>query len=204
MIAVIDYGSGNVRALLNAYVRMNIACRAVREPGELKGVTHIILPGVGAFDTALRQFESSGMSEFVQRKVQDEGTPLLGICVGMQMLAKDSQEGVRVGLGWVPGHVRRLGSQSGPVVRLPHMGWNQIRRVGDCRLMDDLPNSGRFYFLHSYYFEPEGDALVIATAEYGIQFACAVRRGNTFAVQFHPEKSHEDGMRLLANFAAIS
>lgn len=204
MIAVLDYGSGNVRAFLNAYERMKVPCRAARRPEDLAGTERIILPGVGAFDTALRQFEASGMREPVERKVLGEGMPLLGICVGMQMLAHDSAEGVRAGLDWVPGHVRRLGTGGGPVMRLPHMGWNRIEAQGNCPLLQGLPNGGRFYFLHSYFFEGAGDTEVIASVAYGTRFPCAVRRGNIFAVQFHPEKSHEDGMRLLRNFSTLT
>ena len=204
MIAVLDYGSGNVRAFLNAYERMKVPCRAARRPEDLAGAERIILPGVGAFDTALRQFEASGMRDPVERKVLGEGMPLLGICVGMQMLAKDSAEGTRAGLGWVPGHVRRLGTGGGPGVRLPHMGWNRIEAAGSCPVLRELPNGGRFYFLHSYFFDAEGDTEVIARVEYGARFPCAVRRGNIFAVQFHPEKSHEDGMRLLRNFSTLT
>ena len=204
MIAVLDYGSGNVRAFLNAYERMKVPCWVARRPEDLAGAERIILPGVGSFDTALRQFEASGMRDPVERKVLGEGMPLLGICVGMQMLAQDSDEGVGAGLGWVPGHVRRVGTGGGPVVRLPHMGWNRIEAAGGCPLLQELPNGGRFYFLHSYFFDTAGDTEVVARVEYGTRFPCAVRRGNIFAVQFHPEKSHEDGMRLLRNFSTLT
>lgn len=204
MIAVLDYGSGNVRAFLNAYERMKIECRATRTPEDLMGVDRIILPGVGAFDTALGQFEASGMRLRVEEMVLRGGVPMLGVCVGMQMLANRSDEGQKSGLGWMSGQVRRLEpSANGNTLRLPHMGWNRIA-VSDGRgLLQDLPNGGRFYFLHSYFFDCEDPAISVATSTYGRSFTCAVNRENIFAVQFHPEKSHEDGMKVLRNFAEL-
>lgn len=204
MIAVLDYGSGNVRAFLNAYGRMNIACIAARIPDDLARATRIILPGVGAFDTAIRQFNESGLKAAVEQRVLNEGMPLLGICVGMQMLALGSEEGIRTGLGWIPGRVRRLPDvgESGRM-RLPHMGWNHVEVSGDHGLLAGLPERGRFYFLHSYFFDAADDAVVTARCRYGDSFPCAVRLRNLHAVQFHPEKSHVDGMKVLRNFAQL-
>ena len=204
MIAVLDYGSGNVRAFLNAYERMKIACRAARGPADLEGAERIILPGVGAFDTALKQFEDSGMMQPVRERVLESGVPLLGVCVGMQMLADRSEEGSRTGLGWIPGAVRKLRAPSpNASLRLPHMGWNQIEIQPDAPLLSRLPSGGRFYFLHSYAFECADSRHAIARSNYGVEFTCAVRRKNVWAVQFHPEKSHDDGMTVLKNFATL-
>lgn len=204
MIAVLDYGSGNVKAFLNAFERMRIPCRAARSPADLEGVEKIIFPGVGAFDTALRQFHASGMREPVEQKVLREGIPLLGVCVGMQLLANGSEEGREEGLGWIPGHVRRLSAQSeNGTLRLPHMGWNRIERCGGEKLLADLPNGGRFYFLHSYFFDCSDSQHTIARTIYGTAFPCAVSNRNVYAVQFHPEKSHDDGMKILKNFSEL-
>jgi imidazole glycerol-phosphate synthase subunit HisH len=202
MIAVLDYGSGNVKAFLNAYERMKVPALAARCVEDLDGAERVVLPGVGAFDTALRQFNECGMKQRVEEMVLVRGVPLLGVCVGMQMLANGSDEGDSHGLGWISGRVRRLAAErNGCDLRLPHMGWNRIDTGEGESLLRDLPNGGRFYFLHSYYFDCEDSAMSVATATYGRSFTCAVRRQNIFAVQFHPEKSHEDGMKLLKNFA---
>lgn len=199
MIAILDYGCGNVRAFLNAYERMKIPCRAARSAADLEGVRQVILPGVGAFDTAMRLFTQSGMRDVVQQRVLEQNIPLLGVCVGMQMLADSSEEGKERGLGWIPGKVCRIPTPTG--LRLPHMGWNQIAPAPNNRLLRDLPAGGRFYFLHSYYFECADAAYSGATVDYGATLTCAVHRERVFGVQFHPEKSHEDGMKLLKNFA---
>lgn len=204
MIAILDYGSGNVRAFLNAYERMKIPCRAARRPEDLADAARIVLPGVGAFDTAMRQLEDSGMLPIVREKVLEARIPLLGVCVGMQMLAHSGEEGTRNGLGWIPGVVRKLTREANSgALRLPHMGWNRIESVAETALLCGLPHGGRFYFLHSYVFNCAREEDAIAHSEYGRSFTCAVRRDNIFAVQFHPEKSHEDGMTLLKNFAMI-
>ncbi len=204
MIAVLDYGSGNVRAFLNAYERLKVPCMAARSADDVAKADRLILPGVGAFDTALRQFEDSGMRKPVEKRVLEERIPLLGVCVGMQMLANSSDEGIRSGLGWVPGVVRHLPAEaSSRKLHLPHMGWNQIEVFGSNGFLDNLPNGGRFYFLHSYFFDAFEDKAVIARCQYGEVFPCAVRRNNIYAVQFHPEKSHDDGMKLLENFSNL-
>lgn len=202
MIAVLDYGSGNVKAFLNAFERMRVPARSAGKAEELDGADRVILPGVGAFDTALRQLNDSGMRSMVEEMVMGRGVPLLGICVGMQMLANGSDEGDSPGLGWIPGRVRSLASEKNDRnLRLPQMGWNRIDVGKNGGLLRNLPNGGRFYFLHSYYFDCEDATMSVATTTYGRSFTCAVQRKNIFAVQFHPEKSHEDGMQLLRNFA---
>lgn len=200
MIAVLDYGSGNIKAFLNAYERMGIACRTARSAEELTGADRIILPGVGAFDTAMGQFRDSGLRPVVEEMVFQRQVPLLGICVGMQMLADRSEEGSGPGLGWIAGDVRRLGPAD---LRLPHMGWNRIQAKKDEKLLANLPNGGRVYFLHSYYFEARKQDCVIATAAYGARFSCAIRQGAVYGIQFHPEKSHDDGLQILRNFTTI-
>lgn len=205
MIAVLDYGSGNVRAFLNAYERMKIPCRAARSAADLEGAERIVLPGVGSFDTAMRQFTESGMLAPVRTRVLEQGMPLLGVCVGMQMLADRSEEGTSSGLGWISGEVRKLrAAQENSALKLPHMGWNQIECLREDALLRVLPHGGRFYFLHSYAFSCAQPSDAIALCDYGGRFTCAVRRGKIWGVQFHPEKSHDDGMTLLKTFASLT
>lgn len=200
MISIIDYGLGNVQAFLNMYKRMNVSARAVRTADEVEEATKIVLPGVGAFDHAMELFDASGMREAVEHRVREDRVPLIGVCVGMQMLADGSEEGTRPGLGLVPGEVRLFPSNSLP---LPHMGWNDIAPRDDQPLFAGLERDARFYFLHSYYYQCADDADDVAGAHYGGRFTCAVTRGNVHGVQFHPEKSHHFGETLLRNFARL-
>lgn len=199
MIAIVDYGLGNVQAFLNVYKRLNVPARRVTTGEEMAGATKVILPGVGAFDHAMERLESSGMREVLDELVLRKKTPILGVCVGMQILAKSSDEGRLPGLGWLDGHVRTFtdGDQNLP---LPHMGWNDVD-AGANPLFKGLETDAKFYFLHSYYFECVHQENVSATSTYGREFSSAVSAGNIHGVQFHPEKSHHFGIRLLRNFA---
>lgn len=205
MITLVNYGLGNISAFANVYKRLNIPVRIATTADELAGAERIVLPGVGAFDHAMEQLDASGMREALDRKVVGEQTPVLGVCVGMQMMAVGSEEGSREGLGWVKAQVRRFKAEQGSngPLRLPHMGWNDVRPAADQPLFAGLEEGARFYFLHSYYVECEAASDVSAMADYGGEFGCAVRSGNVHGVQFHPEKSHRFGVALLKNFAQI-
>lgn len=202
-VAIVDYGLGNVQAIANIYRRLDIPAVLARDARTLEAATHIVLPGVGAFDWAVARLDQSGMRDALDRLVQREGRPVLGICVGMQLLARRSEEGRAAGLGWIDADVRRF-DLPGPseVTRLPHMGWNDVELRRDDGLFAGLGDA-RFYFLHSYYFEPADSQEVLAVTDYGGPFASGVRRGNVHGVQFHPEKSHRWGIRLLRNFAEL-
>lgn len=203
MITVVDYGLGNIRAFTNMYKRMNIATQVATRVGDLAQVTRIVLPGVGAFDHAMELLQESGMRPRLDELVQEHKVPVLGVCVGMQILAESSEEGSLPGLGWVPGRVRSFASEARAAsLPLPHMGWNDV--VPDAARSDlfkGLAGNARFYFLHSFFFECASATDVVATAHYGIDFACAVRAGNVYGAQFHPEKSHHYGAALLKNFS---
>jgi glutamine amidotransferase len=204
VIGIIDYGLGNVLAFQNVYKRVNVPAEIVRSPEELIGKSHLILPGVGAFDHAMSLFDASGMRSAVDAMVRKRAVPVLGVCVGMQIMADESEEGSRTGLGWIPGRVRKFETDGAPgSLRLPHMGWNDVRPIRDSALFDELRSDAMFYFLHSYRFVPMLTESVIATACYGDEFACAVRQDNVFGVQFHPEKSHHFGAQLLTAFAEL-
>jgi glutamine amidotransferase len=202
MITIVDYGLGNIRAFLNAFKLLNIRVRTAQTRDELNDATKIVLPGVGAFDHAMERLEESGMRTALDDLALERRVPVLGVCVGMQMLGQSSEEGQRPGLGWVPGRVRKLNAL-GSDLRLPHMGWNDVRPTPGMKLFEGLEQDARFYFLHSFYFECARPENVAAVANYGAEFSCAVSAANIYGVQFHPEKSHHCGTRLLQNFAAI-
>jgi glutamine amidotransferase len=202
VIHIVDYGLGNIQAFLNMYKRLGVPCVRARQAQDLQGVERLILPGVGAFDHAMELLNASGMRETLEFLVRDQGTPVLGICVGMQMLADGSDEGRLPGLGWVPGRVRSFESLPGARdLPRPHMGWNDVQPQAGLPLFKGLEQDARFYFLHSYYFECADPAHVLASASYGEAFACSVGAGPVWGVQFHPEKSHHWGAQLLKNFA---
>lgn len=204
MITVVNYGLGNVLAIANIYKRLNIPVSVATAADQLRGASKLVLPGVGAFDWAMSRFGQSGMQAEVTELAHGRGVPLLGICVGMQMLADGSEEGQQPGLGWVPGQVRKFRWEAGAApARLPHMGWNDVVPTGNHGLFRGLENGARFYFLHSYRFVPAGTGSVLAETDYQGVFAASVGSGNILGVQFHPEKSHQWGIQLLKNFAEL-
>ena len=204
MITIVDYGLGNIRAFLNVYRRLNIEAKTAATAEDLRGASKVILPGVGAFDHAMDRLTQSGMRETLDDLALRRRVPILGVCVGMQILGRDSDEGERQGLGWIEGRVRALASLTkASALPVPHMGWNDVRPQSGNTLFAQLADTARFYFLHSYYFQCDRDGDAIAVADYGGPFACAVNAGNVFGVQFHPEKSHHYGAALLRNFAEM-
>ncbi|MDO9384684.1 MAG: imidazole glycerol phosphate synthase subunit HisH [Hyphomicrobiaceae bacterium] len=202
MITIVDYGLGNIRAFQNMYKRMGVETRSARTADELCNAERIVLPGVGAFDHAMELLDASGMRGTLDELVLGHSVPILGVCVGMQILAESSEEGVRKGLGWIKGSVRHFKSEPATNgLPLPHMGWNDVTTAEADPLFNSLETGSRFYFLHSYYFECAQPQEVTARAQYGANFTCAVKSGKIRGVQFHPEKSHHYGAQLLKNFA---
>ncbi|MFD2229741.1 imidazole glycerol phosphate synthase subunit HisH [Alkalimarinus sediminis] len=203
MIRIIDYGVGNIQAFLTLFKRQGIAAARASTPEELQDATRLILPGVGHFDHAMQRLNDSGLRSELERLVKQESVPIIGICVGMQMLSDGSDEGGLPGLGWIPGRVRSL-SENSLVSNLPmpHMGWNTLRTKPSSRLFksgfDDDP---QFYFLHSFYFDADDKNSVAASAFYGLDFDAVVSSGHIHGIQCHPEKSHHWGAQLLKNFA---
>jgi glutamine amidotransferase len=201
MIGIVDYGLGNLEAFNNIYRRLGIPARRVSLPDELAEVERLILPGVGAFDWAISRLAASGMTAALNSRVLQDRIPVLGVCVGMQIMADSSEEGTMPGLGWISGRVRRFNEEFFNVpTHLPHMGWNDVDLVGAPSLFSDIAEP-KFYFLHSYFFQPTDNRHTVARTHYGEHFASAIRRDNIWATQFHPEKSHGWGIKLLKNFA---
>ncbi len=202
IVTLVNYGLGNVQAFANIYKRLNIPFRVAKTAEELAGADRIILPGVGAFDWAMSRLEASGMRPLLDDLVLNQQRPVLGVCVGMQMMARRSDEGVLPGLGWLDAEVKRFDeSRFRQKTHLPHMGWNDVApAVHDFFKGLESP---RFYFLHSYYFAPDDPAQTLATTDYNGLFTSVACSGHIFGVQFHPEKSHWWGEQLLRNFAEL-
>lgn len=204
MITIIDYGLGNIRAFANVYDRLNIKTKIAHSAKDINGATKIILPGVGSFDYAMSQLNSSGMRDELEKQVLINKIPVVGICVGMQMLAKSSDEGTLSGLGWIDGYVKLFDVSKIPYkTQLPHMGWNTIDPKNENKLLYSFDKNSRFYFLHSYYFVCNNSEDAICKTEYGLSFTSAVNNKNIYGIQFHPEKSHSNGVQLLHNFANL-
>jgi len=201
MIGIVDYGLGNIQAFINIYKQLGVAAETVDSPEKLRSANKIILPGVGAFDWAMARLNQSGLRETLDELVLEKGIDVLGVCVGMQIMAQRSEEGREPGLGWLDAEVKHFDvSRFKRHPHVPHMGWNDATpRIANA-LFHGLA-APRFYFLHSFYFAPNDPGLVLAETNYGGPFTSAVRSGNICGTQFHPEKSHDWGIQLLKNFA---
>ncbi len=203
MITIIDYGVGNIQALINIYKRLNIDVFIAQKSEQIIGAKKIIIPGVGAFDWAMQKLINSGMKPALEEMVFNHNSYVLGICVGMQLMAKNSEEGSMPGLGWFDASVKKFDKTLfKSKTHLPHMGWNEVVPNRDSNLFSGITNP-RFYFLHSYYFSENNSTDVICKTNYGFEFSSGVQRGNIFGVQFHPEKSHQWGLSLLKNFGEL-
>jgi len=204
MITIIDYGVGNIFAFQNVYKRLGIPSRIAKTVDDLKEVNKLILPGVGNFDYAMSQLNNSGMRSRLNELVIKEEKPVIGICVGMQMMANDSSEGIIEGLGWIDASVKKFDETTINFhTKLPHMGWNDVEPFINNSLFKGLEKEAIFYFLHSFYFDCNNKMDSIATSDYGIKFTCSVQHKNIYGIQFHPEKSHSYGEKLLYNFAKL-
>jgi glutamine amidotransferase len=196
-VAIIDYGVGNLRSVEKAFAATD--CRAIVSSDEkdLRAAERLVLPGVGAFGACMKALRERGFDRLVRERVE-EGTPLLGVCVGMQLLFEESDEfGATPGLGLLPGRVRRFGDE----LVVPHVGWNRIDQVSENPMFEGVANGSFFYFVHSYYCEPKDKSVIAGETEYGVKYASVVVKANICGVQFHPEKSQDAGLRLLRNFA---
>jgi len=199
-VAIIDYGVGNLRSVEKAFAANGCAAVVSSDEKVLRHAERLVLPGVGAFGACMNKLVARGFDELVRERVA-EGTPLLGVCVGMQMLFEESEEfGASRGLGFLRGRVRRFSAD----LVVPQVGWNQVRQQNSNPLFQGVKDSAFFYFVHSYYCEPADKEVIAGETDYGVAYASVVARDNFFGVQFHPEKSQKDGLRMLANFARVA
>lgn len=203
MIAIIDYGMGNVRSIINALYYIGSDAVITADPQQLDDASHIILPGVGAFGDAMGNIVSRGLDGILWKQVFEKGKPFLGICLGLQLLAQSSEEhGYHKGLGWFDAEVIKF-NLNGSRLKIPHMGWNEITPISNHFLFAHLKNTERtFYFVHSFHIVCHKKSDIVATGEYGITFNAVIGRDNIVATQFHPEKSQDNGIQVLKNFLA--
>lgn len=199
MIVIVDYGMGNLGSIVNMFKKIGIKSCISNVPEIIEDASKLLLPGVGAFDRAMECIEVSGLRSVLDEQVLVKKKPILGICLGMQLLTRSSEEGKLPGLSWIPAKTKHFPSLPG--LRVPHMGWNQVFHNNWSKLTFELPKDNRFYFVHSYFVQTESQEHSILKCHYGIDFDAAIQKDNIFGVQFHPEKSHRFGMQLLKNFA---
>lgn len=201
MIVIVDFGVGNIAALINMYDHLGIECTSSDRPETVASAEKLILPGVGSFDSAIRNLHSRGLVAALDQAVIGRRVPILGVCLGMQLFARKSEEGVLPGLGWIDAEVVRLVAPSDGSIKVPHIGWSEVHAESPSTLFPDVASMERFYFVHSYYMKCSHARDVTAVVSFGGDVCCAVSVGNVYGVQFHPEKSHRFGMRLLRSFA---
>ena len=204
MIGIIDYGSGNVQAIATIYKNININYQVISKPEDLDKADKLILPGVGAFDATMQKLIDSGLKDKLNELVLDKKVPILGICVGLQVMGYKSDEGKLPGLGWIAGKVSRFDETKIKFKpKLPHMGWNTINDVQNHKLFEGIDHDFGFYFVHSFYFACEKEQNILTTSNYGVEFTSSIYDNHIFGTQFHPEKSHGNGVQLLKNFAEL-
>lgn len=202
-VVVINAGIGNLGAIPNMLKRLGTTARITADPKEIAAASRIILPGVGAFDAAMQSLTNLGLVEVLDQKALEERVPILGVCLGMELLGAGSEEGRLPGLGWIKGRaIRFRPDHGGPLLRIPHMGWNYVRPTANGALFTDLGPSPRFYFAHSFHLVCDDEADVAGMTRHGYPFVSAVHRGNISGIQFHPEKSHRFGLQVFRNFLA--
>lgn len=203
-IVVIDYGMGNVKSITNMLRKVGVDSQITSDPSEIKQAQKIIIPGVGAFDTGIMNLKKTGLLSVLDEKIIKEGVPVLGICLGMQLFAKTSEEGRLPGLGWVNAKVMRFNfSSMKQTLKVPHMGWNTVLPVKENFIFKDVAQPMRFYFVHSYHFVCSDQTDVLGSTLYGYDFPSVIKYKNIIGVQFHPEKSHKYGMQLIKNFVEL-
>lgn len=204
MIGILDYGVGNVGAFLRIFHGLNIPAMPIKVSSDFRSVDKLILPGVGAFDSAMLHLNNSGLRGELDKLVLEKKIPLLAVCIGMHMLGESSEEGLSEGLGYIKGHTVKMPMfANDKKILLPHMGWNEIKKKNDDAIWKNINVNEGFYFLHSFEFVPDSKHLEIGNSDYEHLFCCAVRSSNVYGFQFHPEKSLQNGIKLLTNFAGL-
>jgi len=200
MITIINYGMGNLGSVKNMFNYIGVESVITADVDVIAKAEKILLPGVGAFDRAMQKIDECGFRPVLDQKALQEKIPVLGICLGMQLLTTSSQEGQEKGLNWIPGKATKLPTTD---QKVPNMGWSPVKLPRKSQLSENFRKDARFYFVHSYYIKADDRKDVIMTTEYGVEFDAGIHRDNIYGVQFHPEKSHKFGMQLLENFAKI-
>lgn len=201
MIIIVDYGMGNIRSVLHKISKLGFDVDSSSDPDVIAAAGKLILPGVGSFGSGMNNLSDMDLINALNIKVVREKTPVLGICLGMQLFTRHSEEGEVEGLGWIDGTTKKF-SFTEEKLPIPHVGWNTINVKQESQLLSRVSADMRFYFTHSYHLSCDDD-LIVATSEYGYEFPSVIQEGNIFGVQFHPEKSHLDGMRIIENFIRI-
>ena len=202
MIHIIDYGMGNLGSMRNMFKRIGTEAKIESDPAKLVHASKLVLPGVGSFDAAMTRINSTdGLRELLEKKANIEKIPILGVCLGMQLLTNSSEEGNSLGLGWINAKTLRFPKKDG--IKVPHMGWNVASPLKDIPLLANVGVEPRYYFVHSFCVQVEDKEHAIMTTEYGWKFDSAISKENIYGVQFHPEKSHRFGMQILTNFAKL-
>jgi len=206
MIVIVDYGMGNLGSILNMLKKVGAPeAMASSNPGDIECADKLILPGVGAFDTGMQKLRETGLIGLLNEKILQAKTPTLGICLGMQLIGKISEEGELPGLGWIDAECVRFRFDAGkPPLKIPHMGWNTVKIQRQGTLFKDMYAEPRFYFVHSYHLVSHNPEDILSTTDYGYEFVSAIQRENIMATQFHPEKSHKFGMKLYKNFVEVA
>jgi glutamine amidotransferase len=200
MIVVVDYGMGNLHSVLHKLNKLGVDALVSKKPEDIEVAEKLILPGVGSFAAGMKNLNERGLIDVLNREVVDNKKPLLGICLGMQLLTKHSQEGDVDGFGWIDAQTKKFSFKQGDNLRIPHVGWNTLEKTSDDPLLSGVEVGQRFYFTHSYHVSDIADDFVLAKTNYGYDFASVVRKENIYGVQFHPEKSHKKGMIVIKNF----
>lgn len=201
MITIVDYKTGNLGSIKNMLKKIGEDSMITSDPELISVATKIILPGVGSFDAGVHKLNNAGLWDILIDKVENENTPILGICLGAQLMTKGSEEGIEKGFGWIDAETVRFKIDKGSKLKVPNMGWNSVEIQKPSKLFSDLPKKPRFYFVHSYHFSFKERSQVLTISTYSYEFASSFEKGNILGVQFHPEKSHKYGMSLLKNFA---
>ncbi len=203
MITVVNYGLGNIGSIVNIFKKIGVVVQVTSNAEEIEQATKLVLPGVGHFDAGMRNIEQLHLRDVLEKKVLVDKTPILGICLGMQLLTNGSEEGNLPGLGWIDADTLRFEFGSRTDYKIPHMGWNSVEVSKRCALTQGFNDEFRFYFIHTYHVSVRNDEDSMLTTTYGVRYDSGIHRDNIYGVQFHPEKSHKFGMKLLSNFAFL-